>query len=246
VRKEVARHLRILSNSLVLDVLFGEGDFARAVAKSSKQTRVIAGEILGSDLQEAKHRIERDKLKDRVRLLRMDVTFMAFADNSFDYVVNFTGWEDFTAISGEESIDKAFSEMTRVLKANGILATTFIPLLEATDEVSRRDKELREYMYTSGKRPSFFEENFFLQMLERHGVKLAEKMGFETSKSRLKPQDAKEFLEWFCQNYRSFYAPDVEMRTYEEIIRKFGKFIEKHGVREVRSEFVLLIGKKLG
>jgi ubiquinone/menaquinone biosynthesis C-methylase UbiE len=70
----------------------------------------------------------------------MDVTNMAFCNSSFDCVVNFAGWEDFTAISGEELIDKAFSEMVRVLKANGFLAVTFTPRLSQTMK-SRKETE---------------------------------------------------------------------------------------------------------
>jgi ubiquinone/menaquinone biosynthesis C-methylase UbiE len=246
VRKKVAKHLQVPQGSRVLDVLVGEGDFARAVAKSSKATWVMAGEILASDLEEAKRRIERNKLKERVELLRMDVTCMAFKKNSFDYVVNFSGWEDFTAISGEELIDRTFTEMVRVLKMNGTLAVTFIPALEPKDEVSRKDRELQEYMYKSSKRPRFFHEKFFLQMFEKHGIKLLGKNVFETPKNRLRPRDAKRFLEWVCNNYKNFYAPDVEMRSYEEILQEFKEFIEKHGIRERRSRFILLIGKKSG
>lgn len=177
-------------------------------------------------------------------MLTMDVTYMAFVKNSFDYVVNFSGWQDFTAVSGEELIDRAFSEMVRVLKKNGALAVTFTPALESTDELSRKDKELQEFMYKSSKRPKFFHEKFFLQMFENHGIKLLGKNEFETPKSRLRPGDAKRFLEWVCTNYKSFYAPDVEMRSYEEILREFGGFIEKYGIRERRSNFILLIGKK--
>jgi len=244
LRSKVAEHLQVSHGSRVLDVLVGEGDFARAVAESSKQTQVTAGEILASDLREAKRRIERDRLKEHVDLLRMDVTCMAFAADSFDYVVNFSGWEDFTALSGEEFIDKVFSEMVRVLRAKGTLALAFIPALTPKDELSRKDEELQEYLYKSHKRPKYFHEEFFIQMLKRHGVKLEEKKSFETRKSRLNPNDAKKFLKWCCDNYRSFYAPDVVMRPYGEIIRRFGKFIQKYGVRERRSKFILLIGKK--
>jgi hypothetical protein len=47
-----------------------------------------------------------------------------------------------------------------------------------------------------------------------------------------------------CSNYKNFYAPDVEMRTHEEILRKFQQFIGKYGIREMKSTFILLAGKK--
>ncbi len=243
VKKKVAEHLKVLPGSRVLDVLVGPGDFTRAVAKSSKGAHVIAGEILKCDIEEAKQKNIRDGLKDRIDLLRMDVTHMAFADDSFDYVVNFYGWEDFTAFSGEELIDQLFSEIERVLKMNGTLAITFIPALDPKDYVSEKDKELQEFMYKSIKRRKFFPEKFFLQMFEKHGIKILEKKNFETHKSRLRPQDAKSFLEYNCKEYSNFF-PDVKMRSYEEILREFGDFIENYGIREYRSKFTLLIGKK--
>jgi SAM-dependent methyltransferase len=174
----------------------------------------------------------------------MDVTCMAFVDGSFDHVVNFIGWEDFTAVSGEELVDKAFSEMVRVLKMNGILVVTFIPTLESMDAISRKDEKLQQYIYKSSKKPKFFREKFFIQMLEKHDIKVLKRKVFETPKSRLRPPDAERFIEWCCKNYKSFYSPDVEMRSYEEILGEFREFIEKYGIRENRSEFILLIGKK--
>jgi SAM-dependent methyltransferase len=244
VRNKVAEHLQIPKGSRVLDVLVGEGDFTRAVAKSSKKISVIAGEILGSDLKEAKQRSERDKLKDVTEFLRMDVTSMAFIDDSFDYVVNFIGWEDLAAVSGKEFINNVFGEMVRVLRTGGVLTITFIPSLEPSDEMSEEDDELLKYMYKSRKRPKYYDEEFFLNMFEKNSIELIRKDTLETSKSRLRPQDAKKFIEWSCKNYKDFYAPDVEMRPYEEIIREFGEFIEKYGIRERRSKFILLMGKK--
>jgi ubiquinone/menaquinone biosynthesis C-methylase UbiE len=243
VKKHVAEYLQISQGSVILDVLVGEGDFSRAVAVSSKETLVVAGEILSSDLKKAKRRVEK-KLKGRIGLLRMDVTSMAFRNSSFDYVVNFTGWEDFTAISGEDLIDKAFSEMTRVLKANGFLAVTFIPVLESENEISRRDKELQEFMYRSGKRPVFFKEEFFRQQFERHGIKILKRRVFQTPKNRIQPSDSQEYIKWICSNYQNFYAPDVEMRTHKEILEEFQQLIEKCGIREMKSTFILLVGKK--
>ena len=177
MKKKVAECLQIPQGSRVLDVLVGEADFTRAIAKSSKGSHVTAGEILRSDLNEARRRIERDRLRERIELLRMDITRMAFTKNSFDYVVNFSGWEDFTAISGKEFVDRVFEEVVYVLKTNGILTVTFIPDLESKDEVSRKDKELLEFMYKSRKRPEFFNERFFLQMFENHGIKLLSTLG---------------------------------------------------------------------
>jgi len=165
---------------------------------------------------------------------------MAFREDSFDYVVNFTGWEDFTAVSGEKLVDLGFHEMTRALKPEGVLAVTLIPALEPKDEISRKDVKLQEYMYKSRKRPKYFHDCFFLHMFRKHGIRLLEKSIFKTSKNRLSPEDAKNFLQWSCRNCRKFYAPDVTMRPYLDLVGRFGEFIEKHGIRQRRSEFILL------
>lgn len=209
VKKKVAQFLRIPRGSLVLDVLVGEGDFTRALAKSTRASQLIAGETTASDISETKQKIEKDRLKKRIDQLRMDITCMALVKGSFDYVVNFSGWEDFAAVSGEELIDKAFQEMIHAVKANGALAATFIPALEPKDEVSMRDEELQEYMYKSRRRPRYFHEKFFLQMFKKHKIKLLTRTTFETAKSRLRPRDAKAFIEWHCKNHKSFYPLDV-------------------------------------
>ena len=106
---------------------------------------------------------------------------------------------------------------------------TFTPALESEDEISRRDKELQDFMYKSSKRPRFFEEEFFREQFSKYGIQLLRRKVFHTSKNRLQPSDYKEYIEWICNNYKSFYAPDVEMRTHEEILREFQQFIEKYG-----------------
>jgi ubiquinone/menaquinone biosynthesis C-methylase UbiE len=244
-KRKVAEHLQIPQGSCILDILVGESDFSRATARASEGSLIVAGEILDSDLKEAKHRVERDGLKKRIELLRMDITRMAFRKDSFDYVVNFTGWEDFTAISGEELVDAVFRDIARVLRPNGILALTFIPPLDLGDAISRKDDELHEYTYKSNKKPKYFNSQFFLRMFKKYGLKTIGQGIFETPKNRIQPEDARNYIKWICQNYRSFYAPDVEMRSYEEVIREFGRFIDEYGMRERRSEFILLIGQNV-
>jgi ubiquinone/menaquinone biosynthesis C-methylase UbiE len=245
IKEKVAEHLRVPQGSWVLDVLVGEADFARAAARNSEGSLVVAGEILDSDLKEARRRVEHDGLKRRIELLRMDITCMAFMNDSFDYVVNFTGWEDFTAVSGEKLVGTAFSEIVRVLKPDGVLALTFIPALDRKDRISSKDDELHEYMYESGKKPKYYSEQFFLRTLKKHRMGILRRSVFETPKSRLKPEDAEKYIKWICENYRGFYASDVKMREYEGIMRKFGAFIERYGIRERRSEFILLIAQKV-
>jgi ubiquinone/menaquinone biosynthesis C-methylase UbiE len=212
VRETAAKNLAIPTGSHVLDVLAGPADFSIMIAKAYDDVEVTAVEITGGDIQEARQRIETEGLRNKISLVRMDVTNMKFSSNAFDYVVNFVGWEDLAAISGEELVITAFDEMVRVLKPSGVLAVTFIPTLEAEDDVANTDNQLRGYMYRSVKGPKYFPEEFFLQMFQRQNIRPVNKTIFRTSRSRLSPEDAKGYISWICENYKSFYAPDVEMR----------------------------------
>jgi len=110
LRYDIAKYLKIKPNSKILSVLVGHAGFSRAIVKTYN-TKVTAIEIVDSDIKEAKKKIKEEGLEDKVEIIKMNATDMRFSDNTFDYVVNFIGWEDLTAISGEKSVEKVFSEM---------------------------------------------------------------------------------------------------------------------------------------
>ena len=242
VKSEVSSYINIPCGSRVLDILVGPGDFTRAVAKSSNSTQLIAGEILQCDIEESQQKKRRDGLEDRIEMLKMDVTHMAFSDQSFDYVVNFSGWGNFTSFSGECMIPVLFNEVNRVLKAKGIFALTFIPPIKPLDYISRIDKELEEFRYLSSKRPMSFDLKFFSRMFMENGLDILETRNFETTKSRILPDEAKEILR--STDYYPSFFPEVKMRPYKEIRERFGDFVDKYGIREYRSKFTLIIGRK--
>ena len=77
-------------------------------------------EIMGVDLSEkmlaqAEKRLERENLKDRVKLIKMDATHLQFADNSFDRVLAAY------FISCVPEPIKVVKEMKRVCKPGGYL-----------------------------------------------------------------------------------------------------------------------------
>jgi len=52
-------------------------------------------------------------------------------------------------------------------------------------------------------------------------------------------------LKWWYDNYKTFYPPDVKLRSFKEVMEKFGKFIDMYGTREYISYVIVLIGEKL-
>ena len=122
---------------------------------------------------------------------------------------------------------------------------TFCPEIAEIDEISKKDKELEEYMWLSKKRRLYFSESYFKNLFKIYKFKVIDRKSFQTKKHRVTPKDAKGLLKWTYENYESFYASDVKMRSDKEIIEKFGEFINKYGTLVRESHVILLIGKKI-
>ena len=240
LRYKVAKCIEIRPNSKVLDVLVGYADFSRAIAKIHN-VKVMAIEIVEEDIKEAKVKVKKEGLQNKVKIIKMDATDMKFPDESFDYVVNFIGWEDLIVFSGREAIEKVFSEMSRVLKKNGLLLITFIPEVRPKNFVERKDIELERFMWSGTKR--FLPKNSFLKLFKKYNIKLIEERRIQTNKNRIRPEDAKGLIKWMCKNYPK-WSPKAKIRRYPEIIEKFGDFIEKYGMHS-SFQVIVLIGKKV-
>jgi ubiquinone/menaquinone biosynthesis C-methylase UbiE len=243
LRIKAAKFLNIPPRSHVLEVLVGHADYGRIIAKlfDAQVTSIEANE---DDLKEARKKVKKDKLENKVKIVKMDATKMKFADKTFDYVVNFIGWEDLSAFSGESAVKKVIKEMIRVAKDGGFVSIAFIPKRKSKNYISRKDAELKRFMWKSKKRPQYFSEESFVSLLKKEKVKIIKRSIIKPHKNRLNPRDAKESIKWEYENYRRWYASDVEMRSPDQIMQKFGKFIDKYGVEARMPEIIVLIGQK--
>lgn len=239
LRYKVAKLIEIPSDAKVLDVLVGYADFSRTIAKIHN-VKVTAIEINDDDIKEALKRIKKENLQDKVKIIKMDATNMKFPNETFDYVVNFIGWEDLIVFSGPDAVEKVFGEMARVLKKDGTLLVTFSPELNPTNPIQEKDKELEEFMWSGTKR--LLPEKFFLDLFKKYDLKIVKRAELKTEKNRMKPENAKGFLKWTCENYPK-WSRKVKVRSYEEIINKFGDFIDKYGIKG-GLRVTVLIGKK--
>ena len=240
IRCKVAKLISIPSDSEVLDVLVGYADFSRVIVKAHN-VKVTAIEIVDEDIKEAIRKIKKEKLQDKVKIIKMDATNMKFSNETFDCVVNFIGWDDLIAFSGINAVEKVFSEMVRVLKKNGILLITFTPELKPISHIQKMDKELEEFMWGGTKKS--LPEKFFLDLFKKYNIKLLKKKILKTEK-RINPKDGKGLIKWFCKHYPRWY-PKIRFRSYNEIINKFGNFIDKYGIPPLIPHVEVLIGKKI-
>jgi ubiquinone/menaquinone biosynthesis C-methylase UbiE len=101
-----------ISGGKILDIATGTGDFINTLMKTLKNYDSFVGiDVLAKDLESAKKRF-----KDQpVELLEMNAESLKFGDNSFDTV------SMAYAIHHIDKIDKALSEIHRVLKPGGNL-----------------------------------------------------------------------------------------------------------------------------
>jgi len=116
-RRRAIRSLALTGRERVLDLCTGTGDLAIGAARARPgAARVVGVDFAGAMLGVARQKIGRDRLQDRVALVRGDATRIPIADRSVDAVTIAFG------IRNVENVGAACAEMARVLKSGGRLA----------------------------------------------------------------------------------------------------------------------------
>lgn len=106
---------RVTSNPCILDVATGTADFAiDALALSPK--KVIGIDIAEEMLAEGRKKIWSKKISNEVELKKAECENLPFENETFDAVTVGFGVRNF------EHLEKGLSEISRVLKRNGILS----------------------------------------------------------------------------------------------------------------------------
>ena len=116
-RRRAIRSLALTGRERVLDLCTGTGDLAIGAARARPgAARVVGVDFAGAMLGVARRKIDRDRLRDRIALVRGDATRIPVADRSVDAVTIAFG------IRNVENVSAACAEMARVLKPGGRLA----------------------------------------------------------------------------------------------------------------------------
>ena len=129
-RRRAILSLRPFAPRKVLDIATGTGDLAILISKKLKPKTLIGCDISEGMMQVARNKCNKKGITD-IRFEKEDCTALSYPDSSFDAVTSSFGIRNF------QELDKALSEMCRVLRTGGHLV-----LLELSTPVSFPMKQL--------------------------------------------------------------------------------------------------------
>ncbi len=118
VAEKVIEYTPNNSNGKILDVLVGTAIFTYKKYKELKKAQIIGIDYSEDMLKQAQNILSCNDITN-VELVQGDVGDIPYEDNSFDYVLTMNGFHVFP------NKDKAFKEISRVLKRNGKLIACF-------------------------------------------------------------------------------------------------------------------------
>jgi demethylmenaquinone methyltransferase / 2-methoxy-6-polyprenyl-1,4-benzoquinol methylase len=177
-RKKAINTLKKEKPGLILDVATGTGDMAILASSILNPVRIEGIDISESMLEVGIKKVEREGLKDRIRLQKGDSETINFAENTFDAVMVAFGVRNF------ENLEKGLSEMLRVLKPGGRLMVLEFskPRIRAVKsiynlymrivapQVARWFKQNREaYQYLCESANAFPDRQLFTDILKKVG-----------------------------------------------------------------------------
>ena len=245
IREKISKHLihyNLKSAPKVLDVLAGHGLFSLEIMKL-----IGKGEVHAVGLKNDKTSFNRiqyslnsteKKLLERIKYHVMDTRDLKFPSEYFDFVVNFLGLEDLNMTTGIKGVKQSLYEFVRVLKQGGIILVTL--WLEGDDKDKKLAKEINEFIEHNA---IFYPKAFYINQLRKFGVSICEEKWYYTGK-KMTSEQAKEELSYSCSKTSEVFKEyDVKTVSFEDLWKKFGKRIKKHGVAYY-SELCVLIGKK--
>lgn len=114
-RRKAIRVLLPYRPQHMMDVATGTGDFAILACKELQPQSLIGADISEGMMEVGRQKVQQAGLSDRISFAREDCTALSFADSAFDAITVAFGIRNF------EHLDKALSEMCRVLRPAGHL-----------------------------------------------------------------------------------------------------------------------------
>jgi SAM-dependent methyltransferase len=237
MRSKVASELPVSPGMCILDIATGYGYFAAEVARRNETLRVIAIDMVWSDVSRSIDIHDRQHLSNRVKTAQMDAAQMAFRDASFDMAVNFLGFEDIHMTRGPEGVEKVFSEIGRVLKPKSHMCSVLMPPDMMETDPQRTEVALYSYLCDATSLPMTRYE----AMMGKAGFTVLSHKTFYTGK-KLTPEQARTEIRFAVDHVPRLFGRSTP--TYEDIWAKFGPAIERHGVGQC-SKTVLVVAQKV-
>ncbi len=228
----------IKKSDKVLDVLTGYANFLIQIEKIRKM------KITGIDnsnfiISAAKKNIRKNGLSDLIEIKKADAKNMPFPDNYFDAAVNYMGWGDVALTCGKLGIRKIIKEIARVLKPNGKIMISFPLVVEKPkNQIEITDEKIQIYLYG---RKRHYPKRFFIKELKDNGIKLTSSKLFLYPDKRVSLEMSEKILKPHQKEVRKEFG--IKSKSYEDVYKKFGKFIERYGYGGGNG-IVVLVGQK--
>ena len=246
IREMIARSLLpygLAEGKHILDIPSGHGLFALEIAKLLSSGHVH-GIGLFNDLKtfqalsRSLHPADVPFFK-KIYYYLMDATHLGFSSSSFDFVVNFLGFEDINMTRGKEGVRKAIQECHRVLKPGGIFQLTLCLEGDAPDEKIATD------VYTLlGCDAIFYSKEFYVDELIRSGFTVLDEQWVHTCR-KMTARQAKEEIYFACtQTPCIFSSYAVHTVPFDTLWKKVKDRIETHGMAYYSHLCVFISSKK--
>jgi ubiquinone/menaquinone biosynthesis C-methylase UbiE len=245
LRGKIAKSLipfGLSSGMNILDILAGHGFFSYEIAKIIKDGKITAIG-LQNDLDSYNSfskTLKKGKQKplELINYQLMDVIKLEFPDNTFDFVTNFLGLEDVNMTRGSDGVKQALRECARVLKPSGILQITLCLEGDESDQIIA--KEVTELI---GHQAIFYPKEFYIEEFEKNNIEIIDEKWFY-SKRKMTTEQAKEELAFACNETPKYFKEyNIKTISFEELWKKYGEKIKKHGMAYY-SQLLVLTGRK--
>lgn len=236
LRRSIIKDIPVRPDMHVLDLAAGYGFFTIEVAQHDTTLTITGIDLSREGVAEARKNIEKKKLSNRVDIIEMDTTDMDFPDEHFDLVVNFLGLEDIYMTRERAGIQKTFSEVSRVLKPQSNFCFAIMPADRAETEAQKLEISLFSYICNA----TWMHADEYKSMLEYARFTLIGEKNYYTHK-KLTPVQAKQEIRFACEHAPQMYG--VTAVSFDDAWKRFGRYIEKHGLGHY-SKVVVMTARK--
>jgi len=237
LRSIIAHDLPVASNMRIVDIATGYAYFAIEVAEHAPSLSITGIDISLQDVLRAHENIKQSGLLNRMRIVSMDATRMAFHERAFDMAINFIGLEDIHMTRGKRGIQEAFLEVNRVLKPDAYFCFVVMPVDEMETKAQKTEVALYSYICNA----TWLKRLEYIKMLEKAGFILIREKRYRTGK-KLTSEQARHEIRYACDNVPKIYG--IVTPSFEDVWNKFGNAIEENGVGQISKVLLMITHKR--
>jgi ubiquinone/menaquinone biosynthesis C-methylase UbiE len=235
VRDSIALDL-VKESSTILDVACGWGYYTFRLTEYNPSGIVVALDLVPSAFTNMKGKQTDLNTIRNIEPVISDATRLPFRTCVFDISTSFLGMRDIYMTLGRRGVEKTVKEMTRTTRRTGRIAICVTPPNLADTDDLQVAIEVEGEIFGAKSLPTTFYEKLY-QKLDVHllGIK-----AYCTGSKMTATQTRKELVDGI-RIARNTYSREVS--DFEEVWRRYGPRIEKHGYG-MYSKVAVIIGKR--